>query len=120
MPDTICGEPGIRDILIRTLWRDTDPFAGLAAAPEQVDVQGWSGSRHPWLVEAVEETRPRIVIEIGVRKGASTLHMAEALRRRGIPGVVIAVDTWLGSSEHRNNANDFASLRVRDGQPTIQ
>jgi predicted O-methyltransferase YrrM len=108
------------DLLINKLWHGINPYAGVVVLPERVDTQGWSGSRHPWLEQAVEEIRPNIVIEIGVWKGASTLHMAEALRRSDVPGVIIAVDTWLGSSEHRTNADWFASLRVQNGQPTIQ
>ncbi len=41
------------------------------------------------------------------------------MKGSGIPGVVIAVDTWLGSCEHRINADWFAGQRVQNGQPTL-
>lgn len=86
------------------LCRGADPFADLTVAPrERVDIQGWN-SRHRYLSEVIERTRPRFVLEMGVWKGASALWMASLLRDHGIDGVVIAVDTWLGSWEHWTDA----------------
>lgn len=109
-----------REDLIQRLWCGIDPFSGAVASPERVDLQGWSGSRHPWLEQAIAESRPRLIVEIGVWKGASALFMADALRRHNVAGVVIAIDTWLGSAEHRTRTESFSSLRVENGQPTIQ
>ena len=64
-----------------------------------LDAQGWN-SEHAYLGRAISEVRPRMVVEIGVWKGGSVMTMARALQTVGLDGVVIAVDTWRGSSEH--------------------
>ena len=91
----------IRDEIMAKFHRQNDPWSGLTGDGGPAQIQGWN-SNHPWLRQAVaEEPRwPQIVVEIGVWKGASVANMADEMRRQGINGVVIAVDTWLGSSEH--------------------
>jgi hypothetical protein len=115
-----CLIESARDFLVRAMWNGIDPYAGFAAAPARVDLQGWSGSKHPWFEKAIRELRPRFIVEVGVWKGASALHMAECLRREGIAGVVIAVDTWLGSAGSWRNRAAFESLGMRAGRPAIQ
>jgi hypothetical protein len=88
----------IRQHLIARLWAGKDPFDGFTATMAP-DLQGWNSS-HPYLIEAIDRFRPALVVEIGVWKGGSVLTLAERLRQMGCPGVVLAVDTWLGSSEH--------------------
>lgn len=39
-------------------------------------------------------------VDVGVWKGQSTINMASAMKAAGIDGCVIAVDTFLGSTEH--------------------
>jgi hypothetical protein len=76
----------------------TDIYAGFVPTfPE--DLQGWN-SHHPVFIRAISELKPAVVIDVGVWKGASTLFLADALHRHGDGGVVIAVDTFLGSWEH--------------------
>ena len=89
----------IRDGLIQTLWRGNDPFTSRAAFTGPLDLQGWS-SQHPYLAEAITAVRPLVIVEVGVWKGGSTIHMASKLKQHAIDGVVIAIDTWLGSSDH--------------------
>lgn len=60
---------------------------------------GWN-SDHRWLSETIAEHKPQIIVEIGAWKGASVATMARKIRELGLNSVVIAVDTWLGSSEH--------------------
>lgn len=62
-------------------------------------IQGWN-SNHPWLQDVIREHKPSIVVEIGSWKGASVVTMADQMRVLGHNGVILAVDTWLGSSEH--------------------
>ena len=88
----------IRADLIAKVWHGADPFAGLTQT-QPPDFQGWN-SWHPYLFEAMSQHRPDVTVEIGVWKGCSTLTMARGLRVLDCDGVVIAVDTWLGSSEH--------------------
>ena len=84
----------MRKLLIDKLWRGRDPFDSFGAG--DVDIQGWSGSDHPWLREVKTDS---LIVEVGVWKGASVRHIAMELESLG-GGVVLAVDTWLGSAEH--------------------
>ena len=88
----------IKDVRAR-LWRGQNPFAGLPPKLYQRDEQGWQ-SQHPYLSIGVEQMRPRVVVEVGVWKGGSTIFMAKKMRELGLDAVVIAVDTWLGSAFH--------------------
>lgn len=75
---------------------------GYAATTNERDVvQGWNGI-HPSLsrLKALGE-RP-LVIDVGTWKGQSTITLATAMKKRGLDGCVIAVDTFLGSPEHWN------------------
>jgi cephalosporin hydroxylase len=89
----------MRQAVIDRIWRGLDP---LTQAPQNlvaIDLQGWN-SQHVYLAQGIAELQPSIVVEIGVWKGGSTIFMADRMRAAGQTGVVIAVDTWLGSSEH--------------------
>ena len=109
-----------RQYLVNRFWRGIDPFSGIVASPSEFDMQGWGGSKHPWLEETIRTLRPKIVIEVGAWKGASVIHMADCMRRSQVPGLVIAVDTWLGSAEHWLNDEWFQGLRIDSGRQTIQ
>lgn len=85
----------LRSAIIAKLWDGIDPFAHALKLP--IDLQGWN-SDHPWLSEAA--SRPGIIVEVGVWKGASIATMARHIQFSGRDSVVIAVDTWLGSAEH--------------------
>ena len=88
----------IRDEIMAMLHRGMDPWQHVFSIPPE-PIQGWN-SDHPWLGDAIAEIKPQIVVEIGVWKGASVATMAMKMRDLGLNGVVIAVDTWLGSVEH--------------------
>ena len=88
-----------RQMLIDRLWRGNDPFRGFPWNLFDYDLQGWN-SQHAYLKDTITSLRPSIIVEIGVWKGGSTVFMANAAKALGLPSVVIAVDTWLGSSEH--------------------
>lgn len=57
------------------------------------------------------------MIDVGVWKGQSTITMANAMKRNGIEGCVIAVDTFLGSAEHW--AGKIANFRRINGMPDL-
>ena len=107
-----------RDEIANTLWNGTEPFLERSTYRGRTDYQGWA-SDNPMLHRAVAEIRPRIIVEIGVWKGGSTITLAEQLRAHGLNGVVIAVDTWLGSQEHWYVKEWFDSLRLEAGYPTL-
>ena len=93
-------------------------YAGFVATfPE--DRQGWN-SQHPAFEEVVRTLRPGVVIDVGAWKGASTIHLADLLKRHGIQGTVIAIDTFLGSVEHWDRNSGFAGLIPhRFGMPQL-
>lgn len=109
----------LRQEVIHRLWRGVEPFAGFPHELYQVDTQGW-GSTHHFLTDTIASARPRIVVEVGVWKGASTLTMAAKMRELGLEAVVIAIDTWLGSWDHWLNDAWFPSLGMELGRPALQ
>jgi hypothetical protein len=108
----------VRREVLQALWHGRDPFTAFPAGVYAVDKQGWN-SGHDYLTRAVREVRPRIVVEVGVWKGGSTLTMAKALRELEIDGVVIAIDTWLGSSDHWMSPALFNELGFETGYPRL-
>ena len=97
---------------------DHDPFLGFDASSFELDLQGWH-SQHPVLQQSIASLRPNCIIEVGVWKGGSTIFMAEQLRSLGIAGGIIAVDTFLGSSEHLLNPELKPLLMNKHGQPQL-
>ena len=97
--------PSIARAVMHTLYGQ-DIWAGLQPRPVAAEVQGWNGD-HPSLARLMASDGAGIVIDVGVWKGQSTITMANAMRRQGIDGCVIAVDTFLGSPEHWSGASPF-------------
>ena len=60
----------------------------------EAEVQGWNG-RHPVLRRLTAQISNKVVLDVGVWKGQSTVFMAEGMKLLGIDGCVIAVDTFL-------------------------
>lgn len=102
----------------RGIFGDHDPYAGFNAHRYAADMQGWN-SHHLFLSDSIAQARPRIIVEIGVWKGGSTIFMAEKLKQQELPSVVIAVDTFLGSWEHYEQAEYFPSLLHQNGYPSL-
>lgn len=109
--------PAYRYEIVQRLWRGCEPFSG-AVTHERVDHQGWA-SENILLKRAIDEKRPRLVAEVGVWKGGSVITFADRLRAYNLDSAVIAVDTWLGSSEHWLTPDWHDSLRVTGGYPTL-
>ena len=91
-------------------------WEGFTASPVEAAVQGWNGD-HPSLTKLASAPGDKVVVDVGVWKGQSTITMASALRARGINGCVIGVDTFLGSREHWNLGPSFFTRRA--GMPDI-
>ncbi len=108
--------PSAKSEMIDRIWYGKDPFAGGAKAP--VDHHGWN-SHHLYLTRAIETVRPRVVVEVGVWKGGSVMTMAEAMKVNQIDGAVIAIDTWLGSSEHWTDRVFHEGMNYTDGYPRL-
>jgi SAM-dependent methyltransferase len=83
------------------------------------DRQGWN-SVHPVFDEVIRTVRPSIVIDLGSWKGASTIHLADLMKRHGVGGAVVGVDTFLGNIEHWDRGSGFAGLmQHRFGRPLL-
>lgn len=88
---------------IMTRLHGANIWNGFTAAATTGEVQGWNGD-HPALARLAAAPGVRVIIDVGVWKGQSTIAMAASLRKAGIDGCVIAVDTFLGSPEHWGKA----------------
>lgn len=76
-----------------------DLWSGFVPARPLEPVLGWHG-KHPLLTKLAPQASPPVVIDVGVWKGQSTIHLASVMNAAGVDGCVVAVDTFLGSSEH--------------------
>jgi hypothetical protein len=81
-------------------------------------VQGWNG-HHPSLARLTSSPGRKIVVDVGVWKGQSTITMANAMRQHGIDGAVIAVDTFLGSPEHWRDGRSGKLFGMKHGMPDL-
>jgi len=104
--------------ILDTLFFGRDPLADFPHQRHQTDLQGWH-SQHPYLTRAIAEVRPSIVVEVGVWKGASVVTMAKEIQRLNLDAVVIAIDTWLGSSEHYLWEKFIPDLDFEFGYPRL-
>ena len=95
-----------------------DPFSGDPIELMTVDLQGW-GSSHRYLSEALADFADPVVVDVGVWKGGSTITMGRELARLQSHGVILSVDTFLGSVEHYLNPAWRRSLRLEHGHPHL-
>lgn len=66
--------------------------------PLPMDVAGWV--RDASVLESfVREVRPRVIVEVGSWKGASTIVLGQAAKRLGLDCKIYCIDTWLGGIE---------------------
>ncbi|RYE50764.1 MAG: class I SAM-dependent methyltransferase [Hyphomicrobiales bacterium] len=87
----------------------TNIWDGFSPQFTEDQVQGWNGD-HPSLSRLASLQGPKIIVDVGVWKGQSTITMANALKNNGIDGVIIAVDTFLGSPEHWSGGGLFQRI----------
>lgn len=59
------------------------------------DIQGWN-SESPLFEKLIRETKPKVIVEVGVWKGASLIHMAKLCKAAGLLTVLFGVDVWYG------------------------
>ncbi|HMH65727.1 MAG TPA: class I SAM-dependent methyltransferase [Rhizomicrobium sp.] len=107
-----------RQRILDQLFFGRDPLKDFPAGRFPTDLQGWH-SQHPYLTRAIDEVHPAIVVEVGVWKGASVVTMAREMQRQRLDAVVIAIDTWLGSSEHYLWEKFLPDLDFEFGYPRL-
>lgn len=107
-----------RETFLSLLYNSRDPFENFPTSLFQIDQQGWN-SEHPYLAEAIESMKPKLVVEVGVWKGASTIFMGEKISSLGLDCAIIAVDTWLGSWDHWIHEVFRKELNFIHGYPTL-
>jgi len=104
--------------IVNKIYAGNSPYIGFPARRFTTDMQGWN-SQHSFLNSSIKANKPTIVLEIGVWKGASVIHMAKALQELNRDGVIIAVDTYLGSWDHWNNEKWLPELLPVFGYPSM-
>jgi hypothetical protein len=108
----------VRQEVLNSLWFGSDPLTGFPAKAFAIDKQGWNSDHH-FLQDVIRDVGPGIVVEIGVWKGGSVLTMGRAIRELGLDAVIVAVDTWLGSSEHRIEPFFYQMMNFEFGYPML-
>lgn len=92
---------------------------GFVPLPE--DRHGWN-STSPVFKELIEETQPKVIVEVGSWKGASAIEMATRAKELGLDTTIYCVDTWLGSLEFRENREKYGEtwdLMEKHGYPQV-
>ena len=98
-------------------------YVGFQPSPD-AKLTGWSPDKS-FYQRIVADTSARLIIEVGVWRGLSLVHLASSLKERTGGGAVIAVDTWLGAPEfwnrrHTNGVKDFErDLKWKHGYPQV-
>jgi predicted O-methyltransferase YrrM len=105
--------PNIQSSIMKKLYGH-DIWEGFDSDPN-AEVQGWNGE-HPSLGMLAGLPGEKIVIDVGVWKGQSTINMALAMKNSGVDGCIIAVDTFLGSPEHWSMTDLFVR---KNGMPNL-
>lgn len=105
--------------IVRDRIYDGDPYANGDFSSSPVELQGWR-SRHAVFEAVMKRICPKSVIEVGVWKGESVVHMARLAKELDIEDFeILAVDTWLGSPEHWLNEKWRDAMHLEGGYPTI-
>jgi hypothetical protein len=105
----------IFDIIMHKLYGH-NIWDGFSPQTTEENVQGWNGT-HPSLSRLTSLPGSKIIVDVGVWKGQSTITMANALKNNDIDGVIIAIDTFLGSEEHWSS--DLELFDRINGLPNI-
>lgn len=71
-------------------------YTGIDQIGAKEDLQGWN-STAPIFRQLIEQVRPKVIIEIGGWKGASTVHMVRTALDLDLDPLVFTVDFWQDS-----------------------
>lgn len=115
-PSDESGDPDVMRLL-----HHNNPFEAFDFQSLPFDAHGWGG-QSPAFRELITQFKPRLIIEVGSWKGASSLEMAEQIRGLGLSTRIVCVDTWLGALEFWTDQSDpqrYLSLQLRHGYPAV-
>lgn len=107
--------PAVQRALMEKLYGH-DVWEGFQPSDVGKEVQGWNGN-HVSLQRLSTVPGVKVVVDVGVWKGQSTITMAKAMKQQGIDGCVLAVDTFLGSPEHWDRNRHL--FRRKNGLPDL-
>lgn len=95
-----------------------NPYKGFRPTKKAADLQGWNGD-HGALTLLATQTKARVIVDVGAWFGQSTATLAKAQATAAPDGVVIAVDTFLGSPEHwmMKRKEVHPALNFHQGRP---
>lgn len=93
-------------------------YAGIENTGLGVDLQGWN-SNTPIFRELIAKTRPKLIVEVGAWKGASTVHMAGICKEMGLDTVIYSVDCWVGPLGVKLCKTPRSSIPKRWDEPTF-
>jgi hypothetical protein len=104
--------------LVDKFYWGKDPFQGFDYSSSDLDTNGlfsWN-SDHPYLHDSIVKTEAKVIIEAGVWRGGSVIHMAKKLKEMG-DGCVIAIDSWLGCHHLHFHQEWQQTLKRHHGRP---
>ena len=107
----------LTDQLIRII-HQVSPYENFDIDNYKLDLRGW-GSSSPVFEILIIDNRPKIIIEVGTWNGSSAITMAKHAQEHELETTIICIDTWLGSPEHRIDADYRESLHLKHGFPRI-
>lgn len=81
------------------IYGDFNIWSNLNIDKDKIDLQGW-GWEHEIFSKFDRNFSEHIYVDVGVWKGKSSIELANNMKTQNINGVIISVDTFLGSIEH--------------------
>lgn len=111
-----------KKILINKLYsEDGDPFFGFDYKESDTDLHElfeW-GSREPMLIDSLDKSNARFVVECGSWKGGSAIAMALRMKEKRVDGVVACIDTWLACELLHHHHGVRPALKIKHGRPEM-
>ena len=96
------------------LFQSHNPYIGFEPLP--FNAHGWA-SNSPAFVDAIEEIKPELIIEVGTWMGGSSRTMAELCKIYSNTFEIVCIDTFLGSEEMWTRQSYLMSFD--HGRPTV-
>lgn len=97
---------------------DNNIYKNLELLPK--DLTGWNGDSFIFQ-QLIDETNPKIIIEVGSWKGLSAINMGKKIVEKNLNSVIYCVDTWLGAIEFWDKlaGTPERNLLLKNGYPQI-